>query len=293
MTQPFVAYFSGNPQQESNMNDIRSLYVFSASLAALLALSAVAHGQTAGRAMPDYDQLPDWSGVWQMTSNTVFDQATVEPPGGSSNTPGTREYPPYNDEWEAKYATNRELVRQGRFPDPITTCGTPTGFPRMMNLPGAYEFVLRPEGLWILTEDGPNIMRIATDGREHPGPNDRWPTFSGESVGYWDDDTLVFETISLKGDGDTILDRTGLVLSEQARIVTRMRSIEPDLIEARFTIEDSEALVEPWNVVKQYRRLESGTRMFEFACAENNRNPVDASGRTLTLDAEGNVLDQQ
>lgn len=136
-------------------------------------------------------------------------------------------------------------------------------------------------------------MRIATDGREHPGPNDRWPTFSGESVGYWDNDTLVFETISLKGDGDTILDRTGLVLSEQARIVTRMRSIEPDLIEARFTIEDSEALVEPWNVVKQYRRLEPGTRMFEFACAENNRNPVDASGRTLTLDAEGNVLDQQ
>ena len=288
-----MAYFSGNLQYDSNMNTVRNLSVISLSLAALTALAAVAQGQSAVRAMPGYDQLPDWSGVWQMTSNTVFDQATVDPPGGSSNTPGTREYPPYNEEWEAKYAANRERVRQGRFPDPITTCGRPTGFPRLLNLPGAYEFVLRPEAMWILTEDGPNVMRIYTDGREHPGPNDRWPTFSGESVGYWEGDTLVFETISLKGDGDTILDRTGLVLSEQARIVTRMRSIEPDLIEARFTIEDGQALVEPWNVVKQYRRLEAGTRMFEFACAENNRNPVDASGRTLTLDAEGNVLDQQ
>jgi hypothetical protein len=38
--------------------------------------------------------------------------------------------------------------------------------------------------------------------------------------------------------------------------------------------------------------MEPGTRMFEFACAENNRNPIDAEGNTLTLDAEGNVLDR-
>ena len=40
------------------------------------------------------------------------------------------------------------------------------------------------------------------------------------------------------------------------------------------------------------QRFEPGTRMIEFACAENNRNPVDESGRTLTLDREGNILDQ-
>jgi len=260
--------------------------------AVFMGAAVLANAQSTDASLPEYADLPDWSGAWQMTSNTVFDQATVDPPGGSSNTPGTREYPPYNDEWEAKYAANRELVAQGRFPDPISICGTPIGYPRMMNVPGGVEFVLRPEQAWILTEDGPNLMRIYTDGRSHPGPNERWPTYSGESVGYWDGDTLVFETISLKGDGDTVIDRTGIVLSEQARIVTRMRKTAPDLLEARFTIEDPEALVEPWNVVKEYRRLPPGTRMFEFACAENNRNPIDASGRTLTLDAEGNVLDQ-
>ena len=103
-----------------------------------------------------------------MTSGTVFDLATVDPPGGSSNAPGTREYPPYNEEWEAKYAANRERVRRGEFPDPISTCGTPAGYPRLMNMPAGIEFVVTPEQVWIITEDGPNIMRIYTDGRSHP-----------------------------------------------------------------------------------------------------------------------------
>jgi len=234
--------------------------------------------------------LPDWSGVWQMTANTVFDQATVRPPGGNANTPGTREFPPYNEEWEAIYKGNLDLVAQGRFPDSITTCGTPAGFPRMMNLPAGIEFVVRPEQFWIITEDGPNVMRVYTDGRPHPAPEDRWPTYTGESVGHWEGDTLEFETISLKA--HMILDRTGVVLSEQARIVTRMRLIEDDLMEAHFAIDDPEALTETWNVRIQYARLPPGTRMIEFACAENNRNPVDEYGRTLTLDPEGNVLDQ-
>jgi hypothetical protein len=255
-------------------------------------LAGPVQGQNTTGTNVQFDDLPDWTGIWQMTSNTVFDQATVEPPGGSSNTPGTREYPPYNEEWEEKYAANRERVSLGRFPDPITTCGTPPGFPRMMNLPGAIEFVLRPEQVWILTEDGPATMRIYTDGRSHPPPDERWPSYSGESVGYWEGDTLVFETISLKGDGDTIVDRTGIVLSEQARVVTRLRQVEDDLIEARMAIDDPEAFVDTWHVVKEYRRLEPGSRMIEFACAENNRNPVDELGRTLTLDAEGNVIDR-
>lgn len=244
----------------------------------------------AGAQSANDTELPDWSGVWQMTTNTIFDQATVRPPGGNANTVGTREFPPYNAEWEAKYAANRDLIAQGRFPDPISTCGTPAGFPRMMNLPGAAEFVVRPGQVWILTEDGPNVMRIYTDGRDHPGPNDRWPTYSGESVGHWEDDTLVFETISLKA--EMILDRTGLVLSERARIVTRMRKIEDDVMEARFSIDDPDALTETWHVVIEYQRHEPGTRMIEFACAENNRNPVDEQGRTLTLDREGNIVDQ-
>jgi len=254
---------------------------------ALLLFSRVGIAQSS----TSLEDLPDWGGVWQMIGPTVFDRATVEPPDGRAGRPGVREHPPYNAEWEAKYLENIDRVRQGRFPDPLSTCGIFPGFPRTLNLPGALEFVVRPEQVWILTEDGPSITRIFTDGRSHPPPDELWPTYSGESVGRWEGDTLTFETIGIKGAGDTILDRTGLVLSERARITTRLRRIDASTMEARMIIEDPLALTEPWPVTKQYERLPEGSRMFDVACAENNRNPVDESGRTLTLDADGNVLD--
>jgi len=241
--------------------------------------------------LSSFEGVPDWTGVWQMIGPTVFDRSTLQPPEGRAGRHGVREFPPYNDVWEQKYLANIERVSAYRFPDPLSFCGTFPGFPRTMNLPGALEFVVRPEQVWILTEDGPSITRIYTDGRSHPPQDEIWPTYSGESVGRWEGDTLIFETIGIKGAGETILDRTGLTLSQQARITTRLRRVDAGTMEAQMVIEDPEALTETWMVTKQYGRLPDGSRMFDVACAENNRNPVDATGRTLTLDAEGNVLD--
>lgn len=243
----------------------------------------------------DSPALPDWSGVWQMIGPTIFDRATVEPPTGRAGDPGVRERPPYNAEWEAIYQRNIEAVRQGRFPDPLTNCGIPAGFPRVMNVPDVYEFAVTPRQVWLITENGPGITRIYTDGRAHPAPADRWPTYSGDSVGHWEGDTLVFDTLALKGasEKDTIIDRTGLVLSDQMHIVTRMRKINETTMEARMVIEDPKALTKAWNVTKQYRRLAAGTRVYDYACAENNRNPVTSAGQTLTLGPDGKPLDRK
>ena len=241
--------------------------------------------------------LPDWSGVWQMQGGTVFDRATQTGEGGAL-TPGVREHPPYNAEWEARYQRNLKLRDQSRLPDPINTCGTPAGFPRLLNLPDTYEFAVRPEQTWILTENGPNAMRIYTDGRPHPAPEDRWPTYTGDSVGHWEGDTLVIDTVSTRmsnypESGDTVLDRSGLILSDAAHIVTRMRKVDEQTMDARMVIEDQKALTKPWTVSKTYRRLPPGTRVYDYACAENNRNPVDASsGRTLILGPDGKPLGQ-
>jgi hypothetical protein len=252
----------------------------------LLAAPAAAGAQT----------LPDWTGVWQMVGGTVFDRATMTGQGGAL-TPGVRERPPYNAQWEAIHQRNLKLRDQGQLPDPINTCGTPAGFPRVMNVPDMYEFVVRPEQTWILTENGPNIVRIYTDGRPHPAPEDRWPTYTGDSVGKWEGDTLVFTTLSIKNsnwptEGDTVLDRTGLVLSDAARITTRLRRLDAKTMEARMTIEDPKALTAPWNVTKTYARQPDGTRVYDYACAENNRNPVDASGKTLLLGPGGEKYGQ-
>lgn len=238
--------------------------------------------------------LPDWSGVWQMVGPTIFDAATVEPKNGRAGDAGVRERPPYNAEWEAIYLKNIDAVKKGLYPDPLTNCGVPAGFPRVMNVPDVYEFAMTPQQVWILTENGPNIVRIYTDGRQHPKPEDRWATYTGDSVGHWEGDTLVFDTIALKGasEKDTIIDRTGLVLSDQMHVVTRMRKVDENTLEAQMVLEDPKALTKPWNVTKRYRHLPAGTRVYDYACAENNRNPVTESGQTLTLGPDGKPIDR-
>jgi hypothetical protein len=253
----------------------------SRSLAVLLAGTACLG---LGRPSAAQHALPDWSGVWALQGGTIFDAATVEPRGGRSGQPGVREFPPYNEEWEAIYRRNIEIVKQGAFPDPVSTCGTPHGFPRLMNLPDVYEFAVTPAAVWIIAENGPNVIRIYTDGREYPPADDLWPTYTGASIGHWDGDTLVFTTISLKEsrDGDVIIDRTGLVLSDAARVTTRMRKVDDATLEAAMVIEDAKALTAPWSVIKRW----------DYACAENNRYPGTATGRTLTLGPDGRPIDK-
>jgi len=238
--------------------------------------------------------LPDWSGVWQMIGPTIFDAATVEPKNGRAGDAGVRERPPYNAEWEALYLKNIEAVRAGLFPDPVTTCGTPHGFPRIMNVPDVYEYAITPTQTWILAENGPGILRVYTDGRPHPKPEDRWATYTGDTVGHWEGDTLVFDTLAVKGwsEKDAIVDRTGLVLSDQMHAVTRMRKVDDNTLEAQMVIDDSKALTKPWTVTKRYRKLAPGTRVYDYGCSENNRNPVTDAGQTLTLGSDGKPIDK-
>ena len=74
-------------------------------------------------------------------------------------------------------------------------------------------------------------------------------------------------------------------------IKTEIRRVDVNTLEAQILITDKVAMTAPWAVSKRYERLQDGARMFDVACVENNRNPVDQTGRTLTLDSEGNVLD--
>ena len=262
-----------------------------AALAVVLAPAAIAAAAPAGP--PAYSSLPDWSGVWTLApGGGGWDPSTIEPKGGVGGLPGVRERPPLTPAWEKKYEANIAKVAVDRYPDPVSFCGTPSGFPRLMAIPDAYEFVVRPEQTWILTENGPNVMRIYTDGRPHLGPDDIWATFMGDSVGHWEGQTLVFDTIGLNGDGHTILDRTGLTYSDKLHVTTRIHRVDADTLEAELTMEDPAMLTRPWVLTKRYKKQPAGSRVFDYACAENNRNPVTASGQTLTLGTDGKPIDK-
>jgi hypothetical protein len=252
---------------------------------------ALAAAGCAPRSPPE-PGLPDWSGTWQLMGGTIFDRATAE--GGSDPTEiGVRQRPPYNSEWEGMYLENLALRDEFRLPDLQSECGLPVGYPRMLNIPGLYEFVVRPEQVWIIAETGPYLLRVYTDGRPQLAPEELWPTYTGDSVGHWEGDTLVFTTVGLKGSEGTrgILDRTGVLISDEAQITTRIRKTDETTIEVELTIEDSRALRSPWVVTKRFERQTADIRLYDYACAENNRNPIDyATGRTLQLGPDGRPL---
>ena len=102
---------------------------------------------------------------------------------------------------------------------------------------------------------------------------------------------MVFKTISMIGEKSTILDRSGMTLRDQAEVHARMFKTDEGLLRAELVIEDPIALTEPWYVTRHFRRLMTGTRVYDYACAENNRNPITNSGKTLTLGPDGKPID--
>ena len=258
-----------------------ALLLFGLPCAAATALQTTSPSTAAA-----WSALPDWSGVWQMVGGTVFDRATVNDIPGGAGTAGVRERPPFNAVWEERYKKNIQGVADGNYPDPLTYCGIPAGMPRMINQPDSYDWIVTPGQVWQTTENAGGVRRIFTDGRPHPA--NMAHTFNGHSIGHWEGDTLVVDTVGMLE--DTILDRTGIQLSDQRHTVERIRLTAAGTLEDQMTIDDPVALTQPWRIVKTFRKLPAGSYIFDYACAENNRNPVDEFGRTITTDGQGKPL---
>ncbi len=146
-------------------------------LAVLSVVFVLASGLSYGQngALTPFDKLPDWTGTWTMMGGTVFD-ATTQTGRGGAVTPGERHHPPNNDEYEKKNEANLALRDAYKLPDTNNFCGIPVNYPLILNLPDAYEFVVRPDEFYIIAEIGENDMRGYTDGRPLPKKEDLWGT---------------------------------------------------------------------------------------------------------------------
>ncbi len=149
----------------------------------------------------------------------------------------------------------------------------PPGMPEIMGWPYPIEFHYSPGRVTIAIESDSQVRRIYTDGRGHPGDPD--PTFNGDSIGHWEGDTLVIETVAL--DPTTEI-APSVGHSDQARIVERIRKIGPDTLEIATTIEDPKVLSAPWTTTSHFVRHRDWT-IQEYVCEQNNHDSVDAEGR--------------
>jgi len=131
--------------------------------------------------------------------------------------------------------------------------------------PFLYRFVQTPSMLLQLSEDPAPFRQIFLDGRSHPKDPD--PTWKGHSIGKWEGDTLVVDTVGLN-DRSWLTD--GLPHTEKLHLLERYR--RPDLahLEIDLTIEDPGTLTKPWNLHMSWE-LAPGEELIEYICTENNQ----------------------
>ena len=222
---------------------------------------------------------PDWSGVWTAhgPNPNIFDPAALgRPENRGKKTQDMRDFPPYRPEWAARYEDLLAQGQAGAVLDPDASC-RPPGMPRIMTTPYPFEFVILPDRVDILLEISSQVRRIYTDGRPHPAPDDLDPSYNGHSIGRWEGDTLVVDTVGLVD--KTVYDLTAAPHSDQVHVVERIRRLSPQLMENLMTVEDPVTLTRPW-VIRRLYELKPDWRILEYVCEDNNRNGPNADGTT-------------
>ena len=180
----------------------------------------------------------------------------------------------YAGPYEARRAAEAESDRRG---EPLATPGTeclPSGMPMMMGAIYPMEFLQTPGQITIIAEAYSEVRRIYLD--EPQGKiGEVEPGYYGHSVGHWDGDTLVVDTIGIK---ETIRGYRSMPHSDRMRITERIRLVAPDVLHDQITLDDPVVLEKPVTYTQAYRRMPD-YKMQEYVC-ENNREYVDEKGVT-------------
>ena len=145
--------------------------------------------------------------------------------------------------------------------------------PGIMGQPYPMEFLMTPGQVTIVIEAYNQIRHIYTDGR--PLPEDPDPTFYGTSVGHWEGDTLVAETVGFAQVPRGIT----FPYSDKMKIVERFHLTAPDTMSIETTIVDPEALTTPYSMGARSLIRHRNWTIAEYICEENNRNSVDENGK--------------
>jgi len=223
------------------------------------------------KAKPHQGATPDWSGLWSHAGALSFDPLQPGPPSAGRITAAL------TPEADAKYRKKLAEVAKGNEWDPLSFC-LPAGFPRWLTEPFLREFIVTPKETWWINEQQSEARRIYTDGRGHVPDDEAFPLWEGDSIGFWDGDTLVVHTIRVKPGQ---YQRSQPDYSDQTSTIERIRQINADTIEDEVTVWDPWGLEKPWRVVDHYGREKTPhARIDMWSCEENNNVVKTTDGGT-------------
>ena len=238
-----------------------------ASLAAVLSMIALPMLAQTGSAPASKDiprlanGKPDFSGVW--------DHPRVADITKDGNTCGS-----YTKGCEQRGSGELSFTAEGlaqwkdenRF-DYSGHC-LPWGYTRAWQVEYPVELVQTPDRLAVLFESNNIFHVVFTDGREHP--KDLEPNWMGNSIGWYEGDTLVIDSIGFNG--KTWLDTNEHPSSDALHVVERIQYIDPQHLSYEVTMTDPKIYTKPIKNTRVFSRMKKGQEIMEYWCMENNRD---------------------
>lgn len=249
------------------------LFVVAASLAAVSC--------TASTPAPDEGGIPrlsngkpDLSGVWDkprvqdMSQTNTTDLCANGIRGCKQEGPGELPFTEWGREKFSRAAEETMAFDHGVF------C-LPEGYVRSWGTTYPVEIVQKADRMAVLFENYGAFHVIQTDGREHPPSLD--PSWFGNSVGNWEGDTLVVDTIGFND--KTWIDTAQHPHSEELHVVERFTRIDATHLGYEVTIEDPKVFTMSWKNTRVFTLMPKGQELMEHVCMENNKEVMDKMKR--------------
>ena len=162
--------------------------------------------------------------------------------------------------------------------EPYLYC-TPMSVPRVNPYPWRFVQSVTAQGMstiYVIHENGDagGVRKIFMDGRKHPPADELLPTWWGHSIGRWEGDTLVIDTV---GYNDKFwFDSRGTPHTTQLHTIERWTRINYGTMINEFTLDDPGALAHPVQLKFTARAQPPGSELMEFICTENNQFGIAA-----------------
>jgi hypothetical protein len=210
----------------------------------------------------------DLSGIWQAEDDPQGEA------GGVENERAPRYFVDITQDLKPEQAALRpdaakvfqERLRSEGRSSPEAHC-VPVGVPAINTFPLPFKLIQMPRLIVMLYEKDTTYRQVFMDGR--PLPSDPNPSFMGYSVGRWQGDTLVVESVGFKDGG--WLDRLGHPHSGRLHLTERYRRRDFGHLSIEMTIDDPEAYEKPFTYT-QPTVLLPDTDLLEFYCTENEKD---------------------
>ena len=201
----------------------------------------------------------------------------------------------------AEVSARNDAIRAGKPGFTRQASCWPNGTPAFLLYPQQPVFFVQTPKEVLMIWQGDHQVRHVYLGAQHS--SNLKPSWYGESVGHYEGDTLVVDTIGISD--KSLVDNFGTPHTTQLHTIERYRMSEDRMrLEVRLHVEDAGAFTTPWDAIQRYRRVEPGvaerekrpddylsatgdaSAMLESSCAENPHGLFDAPG-TLPIPQAG------